>query len=545
MFPPPHPTHTPRSKPPPVAVFSCSGETTVTVAETQAERPHCRRPPLPFPPPNPSPPPSPPAPPPPRSCLELRYPALKVADLLQECPLCRGICSCRKCLREDSFQKPVYSAEQLKEAAHHVLTYAGPQLAHKLAAYDAEVGGRLEGAGGVARGLRVWGRGVCSCGFMVRDQLALRGQLALLAPYLSILHPSLPHVAYEPGWRLKLVPIEQLEDQERPQSFPHLRFSPPFPSIPHPSPPKVTHDGLTLEDVPILKLEDQEKPQCNLCSTNLVDLHRHCDACSWDYCIDCCRDLRMKHEARAKQNMHEAFKQLMANGAEQAVNGVGVGAGAGAGPGTGGAQGQGAVGGAAAAGAGVGQWGAGAFGGLGAAGGGAGAGKGAGPSAGGGAGAGGEMMQVPPGAVPLLPSVCGATGRLTCANPLCDSLGERRALVVADVRARIRAQRAQQRHQQRGGAEGAGGGAGGAEAEPGDADDEGVDYMTWVDGPLAPCGREFECIAGAAELELKRFRSNEELWLWREVAKVGGAGFGEVEGLGRMFGRWLGGCNSC
>ncbi len=51
-------------------------------------------------------------------------------------------------------------------------------------------------------------------------------------------------------------------------------------------------DGLKLEDVPVIGLEPLERPLCDRCATNLVDLHRHCPDCGWDYCVGCCSELR-------------------------------------------------------------------------------------------------------------------------------------------------------------------------------------------------------------------------------------------------------------
>jgi hypothetical protein len=31
---------------------------------------------------------------------------------------------------------------------------------------------------------------------------------------------------------------------------------------------------------------------CDRCATNLVDLHRACPGCGWDYCVPCCREMR-------------------------------------------------------------------------------------------------------------------------------------------------------------------------------------------------------------------------------------------------------------
>lgn len=55
---------------------------------------------------------------------------------------------------------------------------------------------------------------------------------------------------------------------------------------------QVAYDGMSLEQVPHEPLLDAERVLCNRCATCIVNLHRHCDVCQWDLCVDCGGDVR-------------------------------------------------------------------------------------------------------------------------------------------------------------------------------------------------------------------------------------------------------------
>jgi hypothetical protein len=74
------------------------------------------------------------------SCLESRYPHLSVADLMRRCPKCRGICSCRNCLRASAFCAPRHEGAERRAHAARVMAHAAPQLALMLGDFEAEVG---------------------------------------------------------------------------------------------------------------------------------------------------------------------------------------------------------------------------------------------------------------------------------------------------------------------------------------------------------------------------------------------------------------------
>lgn len=79
-------------------------------------------------------------------CLLYRYAGLySLADLHQHCPQCRGVCTCRKCLRtadHTKLQPPAsYSRGALGSLGRYSLRMTGPLLAEVLGQQQSEVRG--------------------------------------------------------------------------------------------------------------------------------------------------------------------------------------------------------------------------------------------------------------------------------------------------------------------------------------------------------------------------------------------------------------------
>ena len=142
---------------------------------------------------------------------------------MARCPRCRGICSCRHCLRFSNLRPRLHGAEELKAFARRALAHAGPRLWRLLREFEREAAAEAAAAAAVGGG-------------------GDAGDAAAAAA---------------------------------------------------PSP------AAALEALPVVALEPGERPQCDRCATNLVDLHRHCPACGWDYCPACCRELRAAAAAAA------------------------------------------------------------------------------------------------------------------------------------------------------------------------------------------------------------------------------------------------------
>ncbi|XP_074589340.1 E3 ubiquitin-protein ligase JMJ24 [Curcuma longa] len=45
-------------------------------------------------------------------------------------------------------------------------------------------------------------------------------------------------------------------------------------------------------DIPRAKIDADEQMCCDLCKVPILDYHRHCTKCSYDLCLNCCRDIR-------------------------------------------------------------------------------------------------------------------------------------------------------------------------------------------------------------------------------------------------------------
>jgi hypothetical protein len=77
-------------------------------------------------------------------CLLYRYAGLySLAQLHGQCPLCRGVCTCRKCLRSADHTKlqppPAYSSQQLQQLGRYSLRMMGPLLASMMRQQQQEV----------------------------------------------------------------------------------------------------------------------------------------------------------------------------------------------------------------------------------------------------------------------------------------------------------------------------------------------------------------------------------------------------------------------
>lgn len=64
-------------------------------------------------------------------------------ELHQCCPICRGICTCRKCLRVakhvEMLPPPTYSEQQRQRHGRYLLRLLGPSLAQLLDQQEHEV----------------------------------------------------------------------------------------------------------------------------------------------------------------------------------------------------------------------------------------------------------------------------------------------------------------------------------------------------------------------------------------------------------------------
>ncbi|KAK7277944.1 hypothetical protein RJT34_22964 [Clitoria ternatea] len=61
-------------------------------------------------------------------------------------------------------------------------------------------------------------------------------------------------------------------------------------------------------DLPRLKLNADEQMCCNFCRIPITDYHRRCPSCSYDLCLNCCRDLREATADRSKEPQTEQAK---------------------------------------------------------------------------------------------------------------------------------------------------------------------------------------------------------------------------------------------
>lgn len=79
-------------------------------------------------------------------CLHVRYrhTALKLRDLHRSCPMCRGVCSCKQCLRRPEhagrLQTWTYTEQQLEGFAAYMVKVIGGPLAEWLQEQSTEVG---------------------------------------------------------------------------------------------------------------------------------------------------------------------------------------------------------------------------------------------------------------------------------------------------------------------------------------------------------------------------------------------------------------------
>ena len=72
-------------------------------------------------------------------CLEKRSYGFSLLELHQCCPLCRGICTCRACLRENKYQPPEVPPAEQQGCATYVLQILGPHLEQQLREEEEEV----------------------------------------------------------------------------------------------------------------------------------------------------------------------------------------------------------------------------------------------------------------------------------------------------------------------------------------------------------------------------------------------------------------------
>ncbi|TKY52236.1 Lysine-specific demethylase JMJ25 [Spatholobus suberectus] len=61
-------------------------------------------------------------------------------------------------------------------------------------------------------------------------------------------------------------------------------------------------------DLPRIKLNTDEQMCCNFCRIPITDYHRRCPNCSYDLCLNCCRDLREATADRNKEPLTELAK---------------------------------------------------------------------------------------------------------------------------------------------------------------------------------------------------------------------------------------------
>ncbi|KAL2325526.1 hypothetical protein Fmac_024584 [Flemingia macrophylla] len=61
-------------------------------------------------------------------------------------------------------------------------------------------------------------------------------------------------------------------------------------------------------DLPRIKLNTDEQMCCNFCRIPITDYHRRCPSCSYDLCLNCCRDLRVATAERNKEPHMEQAK---------------------------------------------------------------------------------------------------------------------------------------------------------------------------------------------------------------------------------------------
>jgi hypothetical protein len=83
-----------------------------------------------------------------RSCLAKWYPELTGEAVMEACPICRGICNCRKCLRTSRFVPPAYLPQQRAAQAQLVIHHVRPHVRKLLEDQQAWGCGGLGGWGG-------------------------------------------------------------------------------------------------------------------------------------------------------------------------------------------------------------------------------------------------------------------------------------------------------------------------------------------------------------------------------------------------------------
>jgi hypothetical protein len=75
-----------------------------------------------------------------------RASAFSIADMHASCPLCRGMCTCKKCLRQAEHARRLPTGQYLRDGAamaaagRYVVRATGSHVADWLAGQEAEVG---------------------------------------------------------------------------------------------------------------------------------------------------------------------------------------------------------------------------------------------------------------------------------------------------------------------------------------------------------------------------------------------------------------------
>ncbi|XP_022938431.1 lysine-specific demethylase JMJ25-like [Cucurbita moschata] len=137
-------------------------------------------------------------------CLQNWYPHTSEEEIAESCPVCRGNCNCKACLRLDV---PVKNLKNME-----------PELTE------------------------------------VREVEHAKYVLSKLLPFLRWLNEE-----------------QMLEKKQE-----ATRLDLPL-------------NGLKVEKV---DCEDNERMYCDICRTSIFDFHRTCVSCSFDLCINCCREIR-------------------------------------------------------------------------------------------------------------------------------------------------------------------------------------------------------------------------------------------------------------
>ncbi|KAL6655636.1 hypothetical protein ACP70R_006462 [Stipagrostis hirtigluma subsp. patula] len=202
------------------------------------------------------------------ACVRNKYPMLSEAEVREECPFCRGVCSCTLCVHKDKQAEPKISVLRKCKSNRSVTRKKEPDATGVKLPKARNAAGWIKAMNqSFVRKSRIKSESVVSDKVDKSDVTADEVDAETKSKYASyLLHYLLPC--------LTQLNKEQMVERQVEANIQGLELS-----------------ELNVEQA---NCRNDERMICDNCKTSIFDLHRSCPKCSYELCIVCCNELRAK-----------------------------------------------------------------------------------------------------------------------------------------------------------------------------------------------------------------------------------------------------------